>query len=507
MFVVCHQDPKMLRRLIVFESVTKRRKNPFINIFGWTLLTVVCVVFVFIGFSPNSQFLGQGGAAAEVNGEAISLKDYKDMYDRFSSNSKATTRDARKDLQQNTINYLVNQSLIVQKAQDLNIYVSDAEVAKTLLDIKPFYEDGVFSRLRYKQYLQQMRMSESEFENKVRDDLIIQKMRKLIGFAAKDLEIVDQLDEKIDQAQINVSYVKLSPEKLTQDINEEKVSDYLSKNEKKAVDYYNTHKTEYTQPEQVTARHILFKASKDQDSAMEEALEKAQEVAGTLTVENFAEMAKKYSDDPGSKSKGGSLGTFPRGRMVPEFEKAAFSTKPGEITKPIKSSFGYHIIYVENKEEASVTSFNDVKYEIAKQLMQESSFEEKLDTYRQKLKSGEFGQLEDEISKNNIKWQTTGFFNITKENIPGVGMSEEFLDTAMTLSSEDEYAKKLVYQGESAYLLKFRGARYDTASKEQTQMDFFKNLMKQQKANAMVQEWTDSLKAEASIKVNPDVLR
>jgi len=88
----------------VFESVTKRRKNPVINIFGWTLLTVVCVVFVFIGFSPNSQFLGQGGAAAEVNGEAISLKDYKDAYDRLSNSSQVgDTREARKDLQKNTI--------------------------------------------------------------------------------------------------------------------------------------------------------------------------------------------------------------------------------------------------------------------------------------------------------------------------------------------------------------------------------------------------------------------
>ena len=116
--------------------------------------------------------------------------------------------------------------------------------------------------------------------------------------------------------------------------------------------------------------------------------------------------------------------------------------------------------------------------------------------------------MENLITKNGLTWKTTGFFNITKENIPGVGRSEEFLDQAMELSEENEYASEMVYQGESAYLLKYRGARFDMAKKEgQSQMDFFKNLMKQQKANAMIQDWTNSLKEEASIKINPDILR
>jgi hypothetical protein len=87
----------------MFESVTKRRKNPLINIFGWTLLAVCCVVFVFIGFSPNSNFLGQGGAAAEVNGKAISLREYQEMLERLEDSNQGGDREAQRRLRQRVL--------------------------------------------------------------------------------------------------------------------------------------------------------------------------------------------------------------------------------------------------------------------------------------------------------------------------------------------------------------------------------------------------------------------
>ncbi len=490
----------------MFEGVTKRRKNPLINIFGWTLLIVVCVVFVFIGFSPNSNFLGRGGAAAQVNGDAISLREFKELLDRLDSSQQAgTSKEARQKMQENAINILISQSLIVQEAEKLNIHVSDHEVAQELKGIDVFYEDGIFSRYLYKKYLTQARMNEAEFENRIRRDLIIRKMSELIGFAAKDLDMMDQFDEKIDQAQVNVSYVKLSPTTIGKP--SASGADWAAKHKEEVETYYKNHKSEFTIPEQVKARHILVKAKDQTKESMDKALEKIVQVASKTNDDNFAEMAQKHSDDPGSKTKGGDLGFFPRGRMVPEFEKVAFSTKKGKITEPVKTQYGYHIILVEDKKEEREESLEEVKDQIATQLQKENAYEAALEEFKDLLKDKKYGDLENLIRGKSLRWTTTGFFSITKESIPGIGTNKEFLETALTLGPEQEYGDRLVYQGESAYLLKYKGAKLIQAANQNSQMDFFKQLMKQQKMNVLVQNWTDSLRAKATVKVNPELLR
>ena len=125
---------------------------------------------------------------------------------------------------------------------------------------------------------------------------------------------------------------------------------------------YNENKDSYRMPERVDVRHILLKSDgKDpkQDAAVKA---KAEDLVKQLRKgANFAEMAKKYSEDPGSKDKGGEYDGVVHGQMVPEFDKAAFSLKVGEISDPIKTTYGYHILQVLKHEPAQLKPFNDVK--------------------------------------------------------------------------------------------------------------------------------------------------
>jgi parvulin-like peptidyl-prolyl isomerase len=138
--------------------------------------------------------------------------------------------------------------------------------------------------------------------------------------------------------------------------------------------YYNSHKGEY---EQVKARHILIRykgssvpVKKDgKDLTEEEALAKAQEIrAKLLAGGDFAELAKAESDDTGNATRGGDLGTFSKGRMVPEFEKAAFAAEVGKVTEPVKTKFGYHLIIVDSRD---TRPFAEVKPEIERKLKQD----------------------------------------------------------------------------------------------------------------------------------------
>ena len=137
--------------------------------------------------------------------------------------------------------------------------------------------------------------------------------------------------------------------------------------------YYKDHEGEFSRPEAIKARHILIKVPTGATKKVwKEAKLKAEGIRKRIEKgEDFAKLAKEYSDDPGSKNKGGELGFFSKGRMVPEFESAAFSLKPGELSNPVKTSFGYHIIQVEKKRKASIRPFSKAQPQIRQRLYRE----------------------------------------------------------------------------------------------------------------------------------------
>jgi peptidyl-prolyl cis-trans isomerase C len=134
--------------------------------------------------------------------------------------------------------------------------------------------------------------------------------------------------------------------------------------------YYSEHKAEFLAPATVKAQHILVKVDQNAGpEAVAAALAKAQGIRKELDQgADFAKLAEKYSDDPGSKSRGGDLGYFPRERMVPEFANEAFRLQPGETSQPIRSAFGFHIIRTNDKKPEIQREFNDAKAQIQTKL-------------------------------------------------------------------------------------------------------------------------------------------
>ncbi len=160
---------------------------------------------------------------------------------------------------------------------------------------------------------------------------------------------------------------------LAQEVSKRFIEDKLTVTEDELKKFYDAHKDEYKEGEKVKARHILIKVPAGaSDEAWEKARKKAIEIKKRLEKgEDFSELAKKFSDDPGTKDKGGELGYFGKGRMVPEFEKTAFSLNKGEISEPVKTIFGWHIIQVEDKKKARIKGFNEVKFLLTQKAKQE----------------------------------------------------------------------------------------------------------------------------------------
>lgn len=183
------------------------------------------------------------------------------------------------------------------------------------------------------------------------------KMRVMADYARakgidKKPEVMEQMNLLVDNF-LATSYLKFEVA--------EKAAKELA--DKDFETFYKTRQEEFKTPEQVKARHILVRVEKNASEAdQKKAKEKAEDILKRLKAgEDFAKLATELSDDPGSKTKGGDLGFFSKGKMVPDFDKAAFSMKPGELSEPVKSPFGFHIIKVEEKKESVVQPYDKVK--------------------------------------------------------------------------------------------------------------------------------------------------
>jgi foldase protein PrsA len=219
-------------------------------------------------------------------------------------------------IQQQILQNLVQRAELAQKAPGLNVTVTDAQVEKSLKQIKKQYFGG--SEQRYKAELKRQCVTDAEVRQDVRANVLSDSIYKKVT------------------AGVNVSDADVKA-------------------------YYDSHQSVYTQPESRVVRHILVK-----DKALADKL--YTQLKGGA---DFAALAKKYSQDPGSKAQGGEL-TISRGQTVPEFDKVAFDLKTGEISKPVKTQFGWHIIQAEkDTTKSKKTPFAQVKAAIKQQLVQQ----------------------------------------------------------------------------------------------------------------------------------------
>lgn len=496
----------------MFESIRKKRKNPIVNFIGWSLIVFVCVVFIFIGYDFNSGVLSGQGAVAEVNGVPISPLELKQRVENLQRSQGARASQDASELRRQALESLISAELILQESKKQNIFVSDDEVAEFLFDLPYLQDDGVFSKIRYKQFLAQQRMSEGQFEKRVRDSLSIQKTIGLVDLVAGQTPLMKEFEGQIDKAKIDISYLafnKFNSSSVGVPTPDE-VQSFLAEKKDQAEKYYNLNKGDYLQKNQVKASHILFKVDeKNKEESEKQALKKARDLRPQLTKDNFAEMAKKHSEGP-SKARGGDLGFFEREKMVPEFSKAAFSQPIGEVGEPVKTKFGYHLILVQEKKPQKQQTFDEVKDSIARTLIQDSRFTNLVTAMEEALKADDMKKVDELAQANGLRWKSTGLFSITDDYVPGVGRVEPFMSAAMDLTKANPRSQSLLKYMNNRYILKLKEARLDDSDagkKPNSQMDFLQKFLEQQKATLALQKWVDHLRAKALVSINPAQLQ
>jgi len=298
----------------------------------------------------------------------------------------------------NILNQLVFQKEIEYEAKRIGIAVSDQERADRIKQYVPtaFNGDTFVGMDAYAREVQtRFQLTVPVFEDLVKQGLVEEKFRKLItdGISASPAEIQDGF--KYQNEKVKLDYVLIKPEDLEAKINpaDGDIKAYYEQNkakfqtpEKRVARYalldltqlrqntgvtddelkvvYQQNIQQFQVPNRVHAQHILLMTVGGKtDAEVAEIKKKAEDILAQAKKKgaNFEDLAKKYSEDPGSKAKGGDLGWLVQGQTVPEFEKAAFSLNKGEISDLIKTQYGFHIIKVLDKETAHTKTFDEVK--------------------------------------------------------------------------------------------------------------------------------------------------
>jgi peptidyl-prolyl cis-trans isomerase D len=469
----------------MLDFLRKKKRSWIITI----LLGLIIVVFV--AFYGGSQQPTGGGASdvAEVNGESISQREfilhYQRTVERYREMFKGSlTPELLKNLniKNSLLEEMIEARLVLQEARRLGLTASDDELMNAIAQVPEFHVNGRFNKERYIQLLRANRMTPAQFEEDQRKQLTIQR---LLGILADTVHVTeaDVRDRyRYEQEKINLHFIRLSASDNLSGvkITDEDVQKFYDRNkdslkeplkvqveyipypfdqfsapvqvtDKDVESYYSANRTtKFTTPKQAKVRYIMVRLDPGADVKQKEA---AQVRANRILTEarggrNFADLAKKESEDP-SAEKGGDIGWLNQGQLPEPLDKKIFALAKGEISEPIETPSGFHIVKIEDIKEESTQSLGEATPVITRELKLEKGKYEAAkvaDRDREKAASGDLVKV---AQDSGLSLKTTRLFS-NGEVLPEIGPTQEFYKTALSLGAKEVSS---VIEGPNAYYI------------------------------------------------------
>jgi peptidyl-prolyl cis-trans isomerase D len=446
------------------------------NWLKWSLaLVVLAFIALYFPSYMNNPTVGASPSdvVATVNGKDISGLDYQRRYQNQmmayqqqygGSINQQLLRQLGVD--QQILQQMVDEQAALAEAERQGIRVTDEELAQQIFAIPALQENGRFiGEQRYEQLLasQNPPVTKTDFEENLRRSMMVDKLRSAVTdwMAVSDADVEREYRNRNEKVKLQV--VALTADKFRDKVtvNDADLASYYSahqaeyrKGEQRKIKYllidrdqmksrvtispqdietyYNSNIQQFQTPEQVRASHILLKTEgKDEAAVRKQAEDILKQVKAPGA--DFAALAKKYSEDDGSKENGGDLDYFPRGRMVPEFEQAAFSMQPGQISDLVKSQFGFHIIKVVDKKPAATRTLDEVRPQIQDMLSTQRVDQQIADRTRDlDARITKPADIDNVGKEAGVMVAESGFFT-RDEPVPGLGPAPDVASQAFQL--------------------------------------------------------------------------
>jgi peptidyl-prolyl cis-trans isomerase D len=450
----------------------------------------VIIVFIF-WYGWSGPIEEDRNEVAKVNDQVISYDQFNTVYSSEMEKLRLRFKDGipeglldKMDMKQEVLKRLINRVLLLQTARSLGFTVTNEDLVEDIASFPYFQRNGVFDDQMYHAYLRGIKLTASTYETLRKEELLEARLAGLLtdGVKTDPQEIKSFWHFQNDKLVLAVAVIKTDQASSGEAPNETALSEFFRKNEKKyeipasvdleyvsfswkdvakevSVDeeearaYYFNQPKEFTTPETVRARHIVLKAPADADEATESALKTKIEEIRKKIIEgaDFAKTAEAESQDD-TAPKGGDLGVIVKGTLSPQIEEKAFSLAPGEISEPLRSQQGFHILKVEEKKEERTAPFEEVAAKIKDKLIEEKARRkaaELADSFYEKAYRSE--DLRESAKDFGLEVKTAE--GVAKAvGLPGMGPNREVMDEAFHLKEGD--LSKLISAGDTYTLMR-----------------------------------------------------
>ena len=481
------------------------------KIFGkWFLILIVAgisLVFVISGVFTGAPTSSPGVEVATVGNEPITLQELNQAYRRnlemYQQMSPELPEALIQSLKQQTLQGLVQQKLMVIEAERLGIAASDAEVMEEIQKIPAFIDkqSKKFNRELYVNVLKQNNLSPGGFEASVRNSLSQERLSRFLEARIRITDDELRREFRLTSEERELEFVRFSRSEAIKKIQAPKkeVDALLADPTKQAAiqGYYTQNRHLYNKEATVCARHILIRTdAKNPSQTPPKAISDLKP-----TVANFAQLADKFSQDPGTKGKGGDLGCFNRSVMDKKFEDVAFSIPVNQVSKPVQTAYGWHYILKYKNNPAEHRTLEEAKRDVAEELVKR----EKNDEVRNVLlaEAAEAVKKWPAISPKPI---STGLFNRLDTMIPKIGRADEIIKAAFDPKAAIQN-KPQIFEAQGGIIV----ARVK-AAKQPNMSDFQKNrqaqydTLKARKLRTFMPAWMEDVRTRTKVSLNESVL-
>jgi peptidyl-prolyl cis-trans isomerase D len=421
-------------------------------------LLAVLATFAFIFGQPKgTRGIGHSSnSVAEVNGERIS----RDVFEFFRERNEETFRqfsqqgvDAdrlKKLIDDQTRSSLVRRYLMSQEAESLGLGVSVAALKEDFQSNPLFQTNGKYDREIAERYVNRTGLGQREYTAQHKRDLLLRNFSRFVASPVRVSDGAARAELLRSETKVTLRYATASKAALREHISvsAEDAKALVDKQPERVKGAYQLRLAEFTHEESIHARHMLFTGD---DAEAQAIAARARVQAG----ESFAAVAKQVSADAATRSEGGDLGTFPRGRMMAAFDAAAFALEPNAVSGPVKTDRGVHLILVESHEPASQTPYEQVAEQLAADLLRDErasdAAREAANQVLEKLTAGETLAKAAEAAKLPVN--VTPPFAIGDPVIPGLAGVADLKEAAFALTAEHPVANRVFSDSENLYVV------------------------------------------------------
>ncbi len=483
-------------------------EGPFKKIVLSGLLLLICAAMAITlipGGLGNDAWGAPGrGIIAKVSGENITVEQVRDtarqmaeqQAQQYGKNASMLLPFLTQQNTQPAVDRLIGREALLTQAQHLGLKATPEEVRDELQHghyASVFFPGGTFiGEAEYQGLLQQHNLTPAMFEENVRKEVLIGKLEAMIISTASVSDAAIRQEFTKENTKVKFEYAVLKQDDIKKGLHptNEELKAYYDSHQKSYANsiperrkikyavldtgkiqggvqvthddlqaYYNAHRDQYRVAEQVKVSHILIKTplagadGKVDEKGVAEAQKRAEDLLKQLKAgAKFEDLAKRNSEDPGSAKEGGSLGWIGKGRTVPEFEKAAFSLPKGQISDLVKSSYGFHIIRVDDKQDAHMKTLDEVKGEIEPVLKQQKTQEIAQKQAEELLAQAKTQGLDAAAGAKGVSVVTSDFFG-RRDVVPGLGPAPQFMDAVFTAAEKSPPEMASTSQGFAVFQL------------------------------------------------------